>query len=82
MSTAAYGTNTAFVNGASAAGEYAYDVNGDVYKRQAIQSTAHGVQRIAGTTATRGGVLSVNEVRVTKSVGKAFTCLLYTSRCV
>ena len=38
-----------------------------------IQSTAHGVQRIAGTTATRGGVLSVNEVRVTKSVGKAFT---------
>ena len=41
--------------------------------QNAIQSTAHGVQRIAGTTATRGGVLSVNEVRVTKSVGKAFT---------
>jgi len=33
--------------------------------QNAIQSTAHGVQRIAGTTATRGGVLSVNEVRVT-----------------
>ena len=28
--------------------------------QNAIQSTAHGVQRIAGTTATRGGVLSVN----------------------
>ena len=41
--------------------------------QNAIQSTAHGVQRIAGTTVTRGGVLSVNEVRVTKSVGKAFT---------
>ena len=41
--------------------------------QNAIQSTAHGVQRIAGTTATRGGVLSVNEVRVTKAVGKAFT---------
>ena len=34
--------------------------------QNAIQSTAHGVQRIAGTTATRGGVLSVNEVRVTE----------------
>ncbi len=32
VSTAAYGTNTAFVNGASAAGEYAYDVNGNLTK--------------------------------------------------
>ena len=32
VSTAAYGTNTAFVNGASVAGEYAYDVNGNLTK--------------------------------------------------
>ncbi len=32
VSTAAYGTNTAFVNGASAAGEYAYDANGNLTK--------------------------------------------------
>ena len=30
VTTAAYGTNTAFVNGASAAGEYAYDANGNL----------------------------------------------------
>ena len=32
VSTAAYGTNTAFVNGASVAGEYAYDANGNLTK--------------------------------------------------
>ena len=32
VSTVAYGTNTAFVNGASAAGEYAYDANGNLTK--------------------------------------------------
>ena len=32
VSTAAYGINTAFVNGASAAGEYAYDANGNLTK--------------------------------------------------
>ena len=32
VSTSAYGTNTAFVNGASSAGEYAYDANGNLTK--------------------------------------------------
>ena len=32
VSTAAYGRNTAFVNGASVAGEYAYDANGNLTK--------------------------------------------------
>ena len=32
VSTVAYGTNTAFVNGASAGGEYAYDANGNLTK--------------------------------------------------
>ena len=32
VSTAAYGTNTAFVNGTSTAGEYVYDVNGNLTK--------------------------------------------------
>ena len=35
--------------------------------------TAHGAQRIAGASATRGGVLSMEGVSSTKSLGKAFS---------
>jgi RHS repeat-associated protein len=37
------------------------------------QFTTHGVERIAGATATRGGVLSMEGVNATKSLGRVFT---------
>lgn len=37
-----------------------------------IETTAHGSERIAGPSATRGGVLSMEEVQATKTFGKSF----------
>ena len=38
-----------------------------------IKSTTHGTNRIAGATATRGGVLSRSEIAITNKVGRTFT---------
>jgi len=35
-----------------------------------IQTTAHGAERIAGATATRGGVLTIEELNATKAMGR------------
>jgi len=38
-----------------------------------LKLTAHGAERIAGASATRGGVLSVEGIKTTKSLGQTFT---------
>lgn len=38
-----------------------------------VELTAHGAERIAGAAATRGGVLTIEGVNATKSLGRAFT---------
>jgi len=38
-----------------------------------VKLTVHGAERIAGAAATRGGVLSIEGVNATKSLGRAFT---------
>jgi hypothetical protein len=38
-----------------------------------VQTTLHGAERVAGTAATRGGVLSVEGINATKTLGKAFS---------
>jgi len=38
-----------------------------------IQTTAHGAERVAGATATRGGVLSVEGINTTKTLGRTIT---------
>lgn len=43
------------------------------FAADAIQTTAHGAERIAGAAATRGGVLTANGIRATKTMGKAFS---------
>ena len=57
MSTAAYGTNTAFVNGASAAGEYAYDVNGNLTKdlNKGITDIQYNVLNLPSTVSFSDG---------------------------
>jgi hypothetical protein len=35
-----------------------------------LQTTAHGTERIAGSAATRGGVLSLKGINTTKTLGK------------
>ena len=57
MSTAAYGTNTAFVNGASAAGEYAYDVNGNLTKdlNKGIADIQYNVLNLPSTVSFSDG---------------------------
>ena len=60
VSTAAYGTNTAFVNGASAAGEYAYDVNGNLTKdlNKGITDIQYNVLNLpTGVTFASGGFI-------------------------
>jgi RHS repeat-associated protein len=44
---------------------------GRIFSRVAVQTTIHGAERIAGAAATRGGVLSVAEIGVTKTLGRA-----------
>ena len=57
VSTAAYGTNTAFVNGASAAGEYAYDVNGNLTKdlNKGITDIQYNVLNLPSTVSFSDG---------------------------
>ena len=57
VSTAAYGTNTAFVNGASAAGEYAYDVNGNLMKdlNKGITDIQYNVLNLPSTVSFSDG---------------------------
>ena len=57
MSTAAYGTNTAFVNGASVAGEYAYDVNGNLTKdlNKGIADIQYNVLNLPSTVSFSDG---------------------------
>ena len=57
VSTAAYGTNTAFVNGASAAGEYAYDVNGNLTKdlNKGIADIQYNVLNLPSTVSFSDG---------------------------
>jgi hypothetical protein len=35
-----------------------------------IQTTVHGAERIAGASATRGGVLTIEEIKQTKAMGR------------
>ena len=35
-----------------------------------IQTTVHGAERIAGASATRGGVLTIDEIKQTKAMGR------------
>ena len=57
VSTAAYGTNTAFVNGASTAGEYAYDVNGNLTKdlNKGITDIQYNVLNLPSTVSFSDG---------------------------
>ena len=57
VSTAAYGTNTAFVNGASAAGEYAYDANGNLTKdlNKGITDIQYNVLNLPSTVSFSDG---------------------------
>ena len=57
VSTAAYGTNTAFVNGASVAGEYAYDVNGNLTKdlNKGIADIQYNVLNLPSTVSFSDG---------------------------
>ena len=57
VSTAAYGTNTAFVNGASTAGEYAYDVNGNLTKdlNKGIADIQYNVLNLPSTVSFSDG---------------------------
>ena len=57
VSTAAYGTNTAFVNGASAAGEYAYDANGNLTKdlNKGIADIQYNVLNLPSTVSFSDG---------------------------
>ena len=57
VSTAAYGTNTAFVNGASVAGEYAYDVNGNLTKdlNKGITDIQYNVLNLPSTVSFSDG---------------------------
>ena len=57
VSTVAYGTNTAFVNGASAAGEYAYDVNGNLTKdlNKGITDIQYNVLNLPSTVSFSDG---------------------------
>ena len=57
VSTVAYGTNTAFVNGASAAGEYAYDVNGNLTKdlNKGIADIQYNVLNLPSTVSFSDG---------------------------
>ncbi|MCW0410500.1 hypothetical protein NG831_20915 [Xanthomonas sacchari] len=41
--------------------------------QQVLQTTAHGAERLAGQAATRGGVLSAQEVRVVMQTGRTMT---------
>lgn len=41
--------------------------------QEALQTTAHGAQRLAGQAATRGGVLSAQEARAVMQTGRAMT---------
>ena len=57
VSTAAYGTNTAFVNGASVAGEYAYDANGNLTKdlNKGIADIQYNVLNLPSTVSFSDG---------------------------
>ena len=57
VSTAAYGTNTAFVNGASVAGEYAYDANGNLTKdlNKGITDIQYNVLNLPSTVSFSDG---------------------------
>ena len=57
VSTVAYGTNTAFVNGASTAGEYAYDVNGNLTKdlNKGITDIQYNVLNLPSTVSFSDG---------------------------
>ena len=57
VSTAAYGTNTAFVNGASVAGEYAYDANGNLAKdlNKGITDIQYNVLNLPSTVSFSDG---------------------------
>ena len=57
VSTAAYGTNSAFVNGASAAGEYAYDINGNLTKdlNKGIADIQYNVLNLPSTVSFSDG---------------------------
>ena len=57
VSTVAYGTNTAFVNGASAAGEYAYDANGNLTKdlNKGITDIQYNVLNLPSTVSFSDG---------------------------
>ena len=57
VSTVAYGTNTAFVNGASTAGEYVYDVNGNLTKdlNKGITDIQYNVLNLPSTVSFSDG---------------------------
>ena len=57
VSTAAYGTNTAFVNGTSTAGEYVYDVNGNLTKdlNKGITDIQYNVLNLPSTVSFSDG---------------------------
>ena len=57
VSTVAYGTNTAFVNGASVAGEYAYDANGNLTKdlNKGITDIQYNVLNLPSTVSFSDG---------------------------
>jgi hypothetical protein len=41
--------------------------------KEGVELTAHGAKRIAGEAATRGGVLSMEGVNATKTLGRTFS---------
>lgn len=45
---------------------------GQAAAKTGVELTAHGAERIAGAAATRGGVLSMEGVNATKSLGRKF----------
>jgi RHS repeat-associated core domain len=46
---------------------------GRIATKGGVELTAHGAERIAGAAATRGGVLTMEGVNTTKSLGKTFS---------
>jgi len=64
------------LSGLTELGGFFYNGIGGLFTKEAatttLETTAHGATRIAGTAATRGGVLSIEEINATKVAGTVF----------
>jgi RHS repeat-associated protein len=52
--------------------KYVPTIEGQVSNAKGVQTTLHGAKRVAGASATRGGILSVEEINTIRSLVKPF----------